>query len=300
MPNWGQGAKGAAGGALAGGSIGGPWGAAIGGAIGGIGGLWGGGGESDAEKQQRQMLMDYYSKVQGREAPQMGPAAQSGYSGFRGNQSDLIGRLEALSKGQGPSLAAQQFQQATDRNMAGQQAMASSGRGGPLGAFNAANNMGMLGANAAQGSAQARTAEQQMALQMLGQNISSGRGADEQTNMFNTGQTNEASAQNLRARLESMGMDDRAIQGILSQLGGQNAQQQGRVGMGDQILAGGAGMFAQGFSGGGGGGGGGQQALAQAAGTYRPGYPQWGAYGGPQGGQQGMTQQGFITQPNQV
>lgn len=233
--------QGAVGGAMTGASIGGPWGALIGGVAGGaIGGFTGG--DTADQGRSRQMLMDYYNSVGGRGAPQAGPAAQSGYSGFRQNQADLISRLEALSKGQGPSLAMQQFQQATDRNVSNQQAMAAGGRGGPLASFNAANNMGMLGANAAQGSAQARIEEQRMALAMLGQNISSGRGADEATNMFNTGQTNETSLANLQARLKSMGLDDSTILGIIGQLQGQNANP--NPGMGPAVLAGGAGAMA--------------------------------------------------------
>lgn len=241
MPNWEQGIKGGIGGGLGGFGVGGPIGGLVGAGLGFAGGLFGGG-ESDADKEQRKRLEEYYNQVMNRQAPQAGPAAQSGYSGFRQNQSDLIGRLEALSQGRGPSLAAQQFAQATDRNMAQQQALAGGGRGGPMAAFNAANNMGMLGANAAQGSAQARIAEQQMALGMLGNTIHQGRGADEQTNMFNAGQTNSMSQANLEARLRGMGMNDQAIQAALSGLSGQNARQ-GGPGLGDQLLAGGAGLF---------------------------------------------------------
>lgn len=267
MPNWSQGGQGAVGGALGGAGIGsmfGPVGmgvgAGVGGLLGGLGGLLGGG-ESDNDAKHRQMLEEYYKNVLGRQPPQAGPAAQGGYSGFRSNQSDLIARLEALSKGQGPSLAAQQFQQATDRNVSSQQALAAGGRGGPLASFNAANNIGMLGANAAQGSAQARIQEQQMALGMLGQNINAGRGSDESMNQFNAGQQNNTSLANLQARLQSMGMNDQAITQILGQLGGQNAAQNAQPGLGSQLLAGGAGMFAFGA---------GQRAQQNAANANKP------------------------------
>lgn len=241
MPNWEQGFQGAAGGALAGGSFG-PLGAIGGGILGGLGGLFGGG-ENSNDARQRQMLMDYYG--QGMQAPQSGPASQSAYSGFRSNQSALISRLEAMANGQGPSLAKQQFQQATDRNMRGQQALAASGRGGPLTQLTAANNMAQLGANAAQGSALARTNEQMQAIGQLGGVIAQGRGADEQTNMFNTGQSNNVMLQNLSARLDTMGMDQNRKLQILQMLGSQNARQAQNPGLGSQILAGGAGMFAQ-------------------------------------------------------
>jgi hypothetical protein len=246
--DWGQGLKGGAGGALTGaaaGSVFGPVGTGVGAAVGGgLGMLSGwGGGENENDEARRKMLMDMYAQSGGRMAPQ-GTAAQSGYSGFRANQGDLVGRLDALSRGQGPSLAAQQFQQATDRNMASQQSMAQSGRGGPLAAFNAANNMGQLGAQAAQGSAMARVQEQQMALGMLGNTLHQGRGADEQVNMHNTGQANQMTQTNMDARLRQMGLDDQTRLSILSQLGGQN-QIAHQPGVGDQLLAGGAGAFSQ-------------------------------------------------------
>jgi hypothetical protein len=234
--NWEQGLKGGAGGAL-GGSAFGPVGTAVGGGIGLLSGFFGG-----SQGAQQDRLMAEYQRQMGMAPPQAGPAAQSAYSGFRENQSGLVSRLEAMANGQGPSLAKQQFEQATDRNVRSQQAIAASGRGGPLSQLTAANNTAMLGANAAQGSALARTNEQMQAIGQLGGVIAQGRGADEQTNMFNAGETNQTSLANLQARLKAMGMKDEQILGILNQMGG-NANQPG---MGDQVLAGGAGMFAMG------------------------------------------------------
>ena len=99
----------------------------------------------------------------GRTAPQAGPAAMGQTSDFRGNQQDLISRLEALSKGQGPSLAAEQLRQATDRNMGQQASIAQSGRGNAaLAGLTAANQGAQLGQQAASDSAVARIAEQQI------------------------------------------------------------------------------------------------------------------------------------------
>lgn len=240
--------KGAVGGALTGAAVGSvipgvgtAIGAGAGALIGGIGGYFGGNNDEDEYKKR---LEEYYNSIGGRGVPQMGPAAQGRYSDFRTNQRSMIDRLDAMSRGQGPSLAAQQFQQATDRNMASQQALASSGRGGAMGSFNAANNMGMLGAQAAQGSAQARTAEQLQAYQQLGLSIYGARGADEQMNQFNAGQQNNAAIQNLDARLRAMGMNDQARIQLLAQMQGQANQPT----FGDQLLAGGAGAFAQGIA----------------------------------------------------
>lgn len=231
------------------GSIGGPIGTGIGAGAGSIHGWlnskYGNQGQKalSPEEQQRKMLMDFYTQTQGRGAPQAGPAAQSGYSDFRTNQSDLIGRLEALSKGQGPSLAAQQFQQATDRNMSSQQSMAQSGRGGPMAALNAANNMGQLGAQAAQGSAMARVQEQQMALNQLGLTLHGARGADESNNQFNANEQNQMSMGNLDAKLRAMGMNDSTRLQILQQLETQQGRLSAKPSFMEQLMAGGAGAM---------------------------------------------------------
>lgn len=269
MADFGQGVKGAVGGGLAGSTYGVP-GIIAGGALGFLGGL--GSGPSDEEKANQKRLEAYYAQLQGREAPQMGQAAQSGYSDFRQNQTGLVNRLEAMANGQGPSVAAQQFKVATDRNMAGQQAMANSGRGGPLAAMTAANNVGLLGAQAAQGSALGRVQEQQNAIQQLSSTISQGRGSDEANNQFNAGAQNDTARANLESRLRTMGLNDDAILAILQQMGGSAQNQAARPGEGDAILAGGAGMYAMGA---------GQSAQQRASGavngiTSRPGYPGWG------------------------
>lgn len=289
MPNWEGGAKGAAGGAMAGAAFG-PWGAAAGGLIGGGIGLFTGG-ESDDDSKRRQMLMDYYAQM-GVNPPQAGPAAQSAYSGFRQNQTGLVNRLEAMANGQGPSLAKQQFEQATDRNVRSQQAIAASGRGGPMAQLTQANNTAMLGANAAQGSALARTNEQMQAIGQLGGVINQGRNSDETTNMYNTGQTNQMAIQNLDARLRAMGLGNEARLGILQQLGQQNANPD--PGMGDQLLAGGAGMYSMAAT---------QRAQQRAAGggmsRISGGYPGAGGYFTPtQSPNQTTPQNGGVTSPS--
>lgn len=208
--------------------------------IGALGKMFGGGNDDEYRKRLEMM----YGQYGGRTAPQAGPASQATNSDFRGNQRDLVDRLDALSRGHGPSLAAQQFRQATDQNMKSQQAMAASGRGGPLAAFNAAGNMGQLGAQAAQGTALARTNEQMQALGQLGGVINQGRTNDEATNQFNTLQTNYREKDNLEARLRTMGYNDEMIRNILMQQGALA----GKPSVWDQLLAGGAGMAAMGFA----------------------------------------------------
>lgn len=248
--DWGQGAKGAGGGALAGASMGaalGPWGAAAGGVIGGGIGLLSGFGdkETENEKAQRQMLMDYYAKLQNRPMQPGMTAAQGMTSDVRGRQLGLLDQLKGMSEGKGPSLAEAQLRSATDRNVAQQAGMANSGRGGPMSVLAAQNNMAHLGARSAQDAAAARIQEQQQALQLYGLNLHGTRGADEEMSRFNAGQSNDVNAQNMWARLKQMGMQDDAALQIMSQLGGQNAGQASRPGLGDQVLAGGAGMYSQ-------------------------------------------------------
>lgn len=180
----------------------------------------------------------------GRTAPQAGPAAQAQTSGFRQNQADLISRLEALSKGQGPSLAAEQLRQATDRNMSQQASIAQSGRGNAaLAGIQASNASAGLGAQAASDAAVARIAEQQMALQQLGQNVATGRTQDQDLGQFNALQTNYRDQFNIEAQLRARGLDDEAIRAILGmKMASAQAAQQGSLG--NQLMAGGAGLLA--------------------------------------------------------
>jgi hypothetical protein len=228
--------KGAAGGALGGFGAAGPWGALGGGLLGGAAGAFG----SNGSQQMNGQYDQYMKQFGNQQAPQMGPAAQSGNSGFRDNQRSLVTRLEAMANGQGPSLAAEQLKSATDRGMSQQASIAQSGRGN-AGAANmvAANNMGRMQMQAAQDSAQGRIMESQMALNQLGGAINQGRQSDESNSQFNAQQKNFQSQGNLEAKLRAMGLSQQAIIQILG-MKGQNA---GAPGLGDQILAGGAGMF---------------------------------------------------------
>lgn len=228
--------KGAAGGAAAGTAILPGWGTAIGAVAGGLLGAFGGGDDNEA------MLDQWRREVAARNAPQIGGAAQAATSGFRSNQANLINRLEALSSGQGPSLAQAQLNEATDRNIASQQSFAQSGRGNQSFAnLIAANNIQNLGQSAAQQSVGARIAEQQMALQALGGAIQQGRASDEATNAFNAQQANFIAEANLTAKLKAMGLQDDAILNILAQM----RQAQAMPSLGDQILAGGSGALGQ-------------------------------------------------------
>lgn len=232
-----QGLQGAAGGAMAGAAFG-PAGAAIGGILGGLGGYFGGDPQADYRKQLDALAQGYAN----RQAPQMGQAATSQYSGFRGNQAGLISQLEAMARGQGPSAATIQMREAMDR-AAGSQASAMAGAGGrgvnAGAAFrNASNNTAAIQAQGARDTATIRAQEQANAMGLLGQTINQGRGADESTNQFNATQQNNQALANLQAKLQTMGLNDEAqLRALMAAMGAAGP------GMGTQILAGGAQAF---------------------------------------------------------
>lgn len=230
--------KGGAGGAAAGAAFG-PYGAAIGAGVGMLGVYLSG---DDGNSQQTQDMINQYRARYGQDL-NMGPAAQADYSNFRGQQQGLANRLEAQSMGQGPSLATEQLKAGLDRNMAQQASIAASGRGGQagVGAFTAANNAANMGMQTDQASAQARIQEQYNAQQQLGSVLGQGRQADEGVNQFNAQQQNYNMEANQKAQLQAMGLTDDQITKMMQ------LQQQQYAGphFSDQLMAGGAGMYAQ-------------------------------------------------------
>lgn len=232
--------KGAGGGALAGGAVGGPIGAAIGGGVGLLGAAFGG----DPNDQQNQALQQYLQQYYNRQAPQMGAASQSDMSAFRGQQQGLADRLDAQSRGLGPSLATEQLKAGLDQNMAQQASIAASGTGNQAGvaAFTAANNAARAGQATNQQAVQARIQEQFNAQQQLGGVLNQGRNSDEANSQFNAQQNNYAAEANLKAQLEAMGYNDQQIRSLL----GMQQQNNNAPKLSDQILAGGAGMYAAG------------------------------------------------------
>lgn len=263
MGRAGEGLKGAAGGAMTGAAIGSVVpgvGTAIGAGIGALGGgLLGafGGGEDD---EQKRLLEEYRKQIMGRQAPQLGPASLASTSGFRTNQQNLIGRLEAMAGGQGPSLVAEQARQNMDRNQAAASSVAQSGRGNPtLANLVAANNVGNFNQASAGQAAVGRVAEQQMALGQLGGAVQAGRGADDEQSRFNALQQNYNAQSNLEAKLRTMGLNDQAILAVMGQV---NQINQAPT-TGDALLAGGAGSLGM-FAGQMGGAG----AMGNAGGPY--------------------------------
>jgi hypothetical protein len=216
--NWGGAAQGAMGGAAAGAAFG-PWGALIGGGLGGAMGLFGGSGPSGYQDQLNQLANQYAN----RQAPQLG-----GYSDFRKNQAGLIAQLEGMARGQGPSAAAIQMREAMDR-AAGAQASAAAGAGGRgvnQGAAlrQAANNTAAVQAQGARDTATLRSNEQMGAIGQLGQVTSQARAQDD-----------AQSAQNLQAKLQTMGINDQdQLKALMMAIGVTPPA------LGQQLMAGGA------------------------------------------------------------
>lgn len=229
MPDWNWGGAGQ--GAVAGGTTGaafGPWGAAIGAGIGGItGGLFGGGGDDGRKltKEDRMRALAFYEQLGQGQAAQAGPASLAEQSAFRSNQRDLVGRLEALSRGEGPSLAQEQLRAATDRASNQQYAMAAGARGNPaLAARNAANQAGSLQSQAAGQAAMARAAEQLGALQQLGGVTGQARMMDEGLSQYNAGQQNQVGMFNANQANQFSGTNNALRLQALSQSSGLGTQ----------------------------------------------------------------------------
>lgn len=232
-----QGFQGAAGGAMAGSALG-PLGAGVGGVLGGLLGGFGGNPQDQYRKQLEALAKGYGNRT----APQAGPAQRADYSGFRQNQAGLISQLEAMARGEGPSAAAIQMREAMDR-AAGTQASAAAGAGGrgvnAGAAFRtAANNTAAVQQQGARDTATMRAGEQLSAIQQLGGAINQGRAADEGINSFNAGQGNQMAIENLRAKLQQLGLNDEAqLKALMAAMGASPAP------MGTSIMAGGAQAF---------------------------------------------------------
>lgn len=251
MPNWGQGAQGAAGGAAAG-SVFGPWGAAAGGAIGGAMGLFGGSSSRsmpgyDARNAD---LWNQINASQGRGGVEIGANERSaGGQEFRTGQQQLISQLQAQAAGRGPSLAGMQAFAAADRGMAQQQSLAAGAAPGneALAARQAMQNSAGINANLAQTSAQARMAEQMNAQQQLGGVLGQARGMDINNEQFNAGWTNNRNQNQAQLTMQQRQMNDQREQ-YLRNLELQNAGSQMSGQMpntyGTQMMSGGANALA--------------------------------------------------------
>ena len=172
-------------------------------------GLWGG--QSDASAQ-RNRLAEYERATAGRPIRELGPANLAGNSGYEANRAAMIAQLEAMARGQGPSVAQNQMREAMDRSTGAQTGMAqgAAGRGMSAGAAfrTAGNNMAAIQTQGARDTTNARVMEQQGALNQLSGAVGTAVGQQNQQAQFNAGQQNQMQVAQLDADLRQQGMND--------------------------------------------------------------------------------------------
>ena len=246
MPNWGQGAQGAAGGAMTGAAIGSVVpgiGTAVG-AIGGglIGGAMGLFGDSGADVGPYRDQLERLARGYGNRTAPQGTAVTAGQSQLNANRAGLVASLEAMARGEGPSAAQLQMRDAMDR-AAGAQSSAAAGAGGRgvnAGAAyrNAANNSAAIMAQGNRDMGILRAQEQANAMGQLGQVVGQGINADNSLATWNAGAQNQMQQANMQAMLQQLGLNDESqLRALLGAMGGEASR---GPGTGSAILAGGA------------------------------------------------------------
>lgn len=132
-------------------------------------------------KQNQGMLQKQRSQIMGQAAPlaQAAQINQAPQEQLRGNQLSVIGNMMQRFAGGAPTVSGQQFQQAADRGMKQQLALAASQGGNPaLAARQAAMSTAGMTQDLAGQAAVARMQEQQALEQSLGQQLAQARQAD--------------------------------------------------------------------------------------------------------------------------
>lgn len=236
MGDFGQVASGAMGGAAIGSvvpGVGTAIGAGAGALIGGLAGYFGNdGGRGDQEAR----LKAYEDSIKNRTFQQLGRTSTAGASNYEGNRAAMIGYLERMARGEGPSLAQNQMREAMDRSTGAQAGMAqaAAGRGMSAGAAfrNAGNNAAAIQTQGARDTTNARVQEQQGALAQLQGAINTGIGQQNQQAQFNAQQQNQMKVQRLDAYLRQQGMNDAQRLQVLQLYAGQI-----QPGTGQQIAA---------------------------------------------------------------
>lgn len=164
MPDWGNGAKGAASGAMVGSAFG-PWGTAIGGVAGGLYGLFGGGG--DDAPPPRPVNLPYFEEDRARLGSML-----DGKSAFAGQEwGSLINQLQTRASGLGPSVAGNAYKQASQDSM-NQLTSMSHNSSGPGAVRQAQLQAGHIQQGLAQGYSAAALHEQQANQSALAQALS--------------------------------------------------------------------------------------------------------------------------------
>lgn len=151
-------------------------------------------------------------QAQGRAGPSTGYSniSQGPQDQFRQGQLGLAYQLSQQAAGQGPSLAQQQLQAGTDRNIAQAMAMAQAqqGQGAGLAQRQVAQQQAGMAAQTNQDAGALRLQEQMQAQNMLGQVLAGGRGQDIGLATEQAGLNQGANLANLQATLSQRGMND--------------------------------------------------------------------------------------------
>jgi len=235
MADWGGGAKGAAGGASAGAAVGSvvpgigtAIGGIAGGLLGGLGGLFGGGGSSGGVSDEERKRLAGMSEDDRRRLQAMG--ARFAREGLDRQTTQGVAQnifdLQRMARGQGPSIARLQAQEAMNRGLANQQAMLATA--GPanqaMAARMAAQQGGALAGSVMGASAQARAQEALGARSMLGQAL---------------GQQGQLSLQDRSVRNQAMLQAMQMQSGQIGQMYDIQNGKAAQLGMGDRLLMGG-------------------------------------------------------------
>lgn len=190
-----------------------------------------GGGATDPKNAQLQdagfmrgYIKDRLGQIDSRQAPQTGSVnINTGpQSEWRAREMALANQLGRVASGQekgaGELAVGRQFQQGLAAQMA-QQRMAR-GAGAGIAARAAARNAGDMTVNASGMAQQAALQDQGVARQLLAGVLGQGRGADIGLATSQAGLTQQGNLANLHAKLQTMGMNDQAALGYLSQMFG--------------------------------------------------------------------------------
>jgi hypothetical protein len=170
--------------------------------------------ETPEERRRKAELASAMRRLEKYQTPtaQAATIDQAKQAEFRAHQIELAKQLAAQARGEGPSLAALQLQQASDRNIANQMALAASMRGGnpALAQRNLLSNAASLQQQTAMEAAQARMQEQLAAQQQLAGLAASGREADIGLATTQARLAQEAALANQRADIEAQQLRQQA------------------------------------------------------------------------------------------
>lgn len=251
--NKGQAAEGALGGAAAGAAVGSVF-PGIGTAVGAVGGGLAGGllGGFFSGKPNHPVGLDQFDSRGNRllgDRFGFGVGSRGGFGGaFRNHQLALLNQLSAQARGEGPSLAQAQFDNATQNLANNQLALAQSGQGSPgLANLTAAQNIGQGTQGLANQAATARLQEQLQAQQLLAGVAGQGRDQEIGASQFNVDVDKFNADLALRRNL---GFSDLELRNAIAQNQALLEHSKQNPGLGTKLLSAGGSVLGSAFAGG--------------------------------------------------